>query len=70
MNFHKNGSVTNTAKKLRSNINNQFTSIIENHRNAISDSYDDSEETSYQEVSSKEKNIDTDVPADSIVCSA
>jgi len=53
MNFHKDGSVTKTAKKLRSTINNQFISIIDNHRSAISDSYDDSEETCSQEVSSK-----------------
>jgi len=40
--LHKDGSVTTTAKKLRSVINNQFTSIISNHLNASSDSYDDS----------------------------
>jgi len=70
MKFHKDGSVTNTARKLRSILDTPFTSIINNHLNADWDSDVDSEETASQEVSSKEKNIDTDVPADSIVCSA
>ena len=51
MMLHKDGSVTTTAKKYRSIINNHFTSIINNHLNASSDSDEDSEETSSLDIS-------------------